>query len=447
MINKGLLVKLNKNDAIVMSDHGRFERIILRDNMQIGMRIQFTDDDLIKSTHNRKEFVMNAKTKIISAVAVMAIVAVGAFGYPLINQPNEKAIAQVDQALEVADVIEVAETMNFSAIVTVDINPSFKLSVDEDDKVVDIKAMNDDAKTIKVDDLVGISVENAVELIVLRSNVAGFIDSTDLDDDFVLISVANVNEEDDDEEESEQAEKILEAIKEKAKESNTLKDVTLAMTEMDEETMNEAEKNSLIAGIMNFTDSQNMTVKEFFEDEDNLSKFLASNDVIPQDIENKIKLMSEYLDDLDDSTMNKETLDQAFRASKDTFFEAKEQFQQANDDYKAALESGDQATIDEAKENLDAAEAYKDQMEQAKDDVESIKEVLKSIYEGDDSSEMKDQEKDELDKIIKRNLKEQEKLEAEEQRRIEKQIKEELKREEEQKKLEEQEKKDEENND
>lgn len=423
MINKGLLVKLNKNDAIVMSDHGRFERIILRDNMQIGMRIQFTDDDLIKSTHNRKEFVMNAKTKIISAVAVMAIVAAGVFGYPLINQPNEEAIAQVDQALEVADVIEVAETMNFSAIVTVDINPSFKLSVDEDDKVIEIKAMNDDAKTIKVDDLIGFSVENAVEEIVFRSNEAGFIDLTDLDDDFVLISVANVNKEDDDDEESEQAEKILEAIKEKAKESNTLKDVTLAMTKVDEETMNEAEKNSLIAGIMNFTDSQNMTVKEFFEDEDNLNKFLASNDVIPQDIENKIKLMSEYLDDLDDSSMNKETLDQAFRASKDTFFEAKEQFQQANDDYKAALESGDQATIDEAKENLDAAEAYKDQMEQAKDDVESIKEVLKSIYEGDDSSEMKDQEKDELDKIIKRNLKEQEKLEAEEQRRIEKQEK------------------------
>ncbi|MDW7662696.1 MAG: anti-sigma factor domain-containing protein [Bacillota bacterium] len=422
MINKGLLVKLNKNDAIVMSDNGRFERIILRDNMQIGMRIQFTDDDLIKSTHYRKEFVMNAKTKIISAVAVMAIVAVGVLGYPLINQPNEEAIAQVDQGLEVADVIEVAETMNFSAIVTVDINPSFKLSVDEDDKVVEIKAMNDDAKTIKVDDLVGIPVENAVEQIVQRSNEAGFIDLTDLDDDFVLISVANVNE-DDDEKESEQAEKILEAIKEKAKESNTLKDVTLAMAEVDEETMNEAEKNSLIAGIMIFTDSQNMTVKEFFEDEDNLNKFLASNDVIPQDIENKIKLMSEYLDDLDDSSMNKETLDLAFRASKDTFFEAKELFQQANDDYKAALESGDQAKIAAAKIVLDAAEAFKDQMEQAKDDVESIKEVLKSIYEGDDSSEMKDQEKDEMDKIIKRNLKEQEKLEAEEQRRIEKQEK------------------------
>lgn len=75
-----------------------------------------------------------------------------------------------------------------AAVVSVDINPSFELSVNNGGLVIKIEALNDDAKSLDTDDLLGEPVEEVVDAIVSLATEAGFIDITDLEDDYVLVS-------------------------------------------------------------------------------------------------------------------------------------------------------------------------------------------------------------------------------------------------------------------
>jgi len=86
------------------------------------------------------------------------------------------------------------------AMVSVDINPSFELYVDEDGLVVEVKALNEDAQSLDVSELVGLSAEEAVERIVFLAIEAGFIDPDDLDGNYVLVTTALLDEENENDE-------------------------------------------------------------------------------------------------------------------------------------------------------------------------------------------------------------------------------------------------------
>lgn len=418
MMKKGLVVKINANDAVVMNENGQYESIVLRDQMQVGMRLLYSSEDVLQMPKYRRIFEMNTKNKILAASAALAIIVFGAFGF---QQFSPDTIP--------AEIVENPAKL-VSAIVTVDINPSFKIEVDAQNRVLTVTPQNDDAKTIVITDLVGIDVETAIELIVIRSHEAGFLNYEDLDDDYVLIAAANVE---DDDALEDQAEKILKAIQEKALDSAALKEVNLAMTKLDDDDMEKAEKEALIAALMNLSGSNGLTVQEFFANEDNLAKFLQNGTIIPQDLESKIALMSSYLETVEGDDIDKESLDAAFRAAKDSFSESKEKYQAALKAYQEAKETGDQAKIDAAKAVLDAAEIYKNQMEAAKDDVESIKEVLKSALEGkdDDDDDKDDDDKDDDSKDEEERLKESIERASEELKREEERASEEQKREDE----------------
>ena len=75
-----------------------------------------------------------------------------------------------------------------AAIVSVDINPSFELSVNNAGLVIKIDALNADAESLDTASLIGIPVEEAVDSIVALAANAGFIDITDLEDDYVVVS-------------------------------------------------------------------------------------------------------------------------------------------------------------------------------------------------------------------------------------------------------------------
>ncbi len=65
-----------------------------------------------------------------------------------------------------------------STRVTIDVNPSFELIVDEDKKVVSVTALNDDASVLLYGEaLVGKTAEEATEIIVNLTVKAGYIDS------------------------------------------------------------------------------------------------------------------------------------------------------------------------------------------------------------------------------------------------------------------------------
>ncbi len=76
-----------------------------------------------------------------------------------------------------------------------EINPHFEIAVDEDGLVVDIVALNDDAKTFELDLYLGEPVEIVIEQLIAIATEKGFIDSSDDTDDFVTVSYVMIDEE------------------------------------------------------------------------------------------------------------------------------------------------------------------------------------------------------------------------------------------------------------
>jgi len=74
------------------------------------------------------------------------------------------------------------------AIVSVDINPSFELYVDINDKVIEIIPLNDEAKTLSYESFVGLAIQDAVEELIRKAQDAGFIDLTKTTSNTVIIS-------------------------------------------------------------------------------------------------------------------------------------------------------------------------------------------------------------------------------------------------------------------
>jgi len=74
------------------------------------------------------------------------------------------------------------------AIVSVDINPSFELYVDLDDKVIEINPINDDAKSLTINKLIGLPVQDVVEDLIKQAQDLGYINLSDTNQDTVIIS-------------------------------------------------------------------------------------------------------------------------------------------------------------------------------------------------------------------------------------------------------------------
>lgn len=74
------------------------------------------------------------------------------------------------------------------ATISIDINPSFELSVNEDCDVISIEALNADAQTIDTSSLIGLPIGKAVNDLVDLVSDAGFIDLIDMEDDFVVVT-------------------------------------------------------------------------------------------------------------------------------------------------------------------------------------------------------------------------------------------------------------------
>ena len=70
---------------------------------------------------------------------------------------------------------------NEVSIITLDINPSISISVNRSNKVVDVVALNEDAKKIVSDDLKGKKLDELFEVIVEKSTLNGYINENYVD--------------------------------------------------------------------------------------------------------------------------------------------------------------------------------------------------------------------------------------------------------------------------
>lgn len=187
---------------------------------------------------------------------------------------------------------DIARNEEVVMLVGVDINPSFELSVNRNNNVVEIEALNDDAKTIDVSDLIDEPVEDVVEELIRRSADAGFIILDDLDEDFVVVSTVSIEDDEDDQDEFE------EDMEKKIRDSEFLQSLNIVQIKATQREKFEAEGKNIPVGLYVINgyvlqeDGTFLSAKEFFSDPENKEK-ISNRSNITLEKQEKLKLRLE----------------------------------------------------------------------------------------------------------------------------------------------------------
>jgi hypothetical protein len=172
------------------------------------------------------------------------------------------------------DKFHLFDNNTITAIYALDINPSFEISVNKNDKVVSITAINEDALNIEVEDLFGKPATSVIETLIKRSEEAGFINTTDLVDDYVLVSVIPMNEED-----HTQTDGLEKRISDASKDSAYLQNLNVAVIKSTLVELRIAESKKIpiglyvINGLIEDSEGTILSAKEFFSDPENRETF------------------------------------------------------------------------------------------------------------------------------------------------------------------------------
>lgn len=134
---------------------------------------------IIMKTTKRSSFQF-LNTKLATSLGVLAIIILAII---ISNIPS----LYPDKTLSIVGVTTPSNKLAY-AIVSVDINPSFELYIDLDDAVIEINALNEDAKSLSVAPLIGLPVQDVVEELIKQAQDAGLIDLSDTTQATVIIS-------------------------------------------------------------------------------------------------------------------------------------------------------------------------------------------------------------------------------------------------------------------
>lgn len=151
---KGIVLEIKNNEAAILSDDGAISKAKNK-NYKIGQVIRLKEKKIFKS-----KFIASAA----GLVAAMAISATGAFAY-----------------------------YTPTSYVSLDVNPSIEYSVNMFDRVLTVKAVNDDGKDIVIDlDAEHKDITKAVEKTIDKLIEAGYI--AEDENSGVVIAVSNPKE-------------------------------------------------------------------------------------------------------------------------------------------------------------------------------------------------------------------------------------------------------------
>ncbi|MBE0449488.1 MAG: anti-sigma factor domain-containing protein [Clostridia bacterium] len=114
--NKGKIMEILESHAVVMTSDGHFNRIKRKDSMRIGADVIYTSGDLVEKPSSKKGWVFGLKAQVAVATFVLLTLVMSQIAMPAAY-----------------------------AVVSLDINPSLQITVDESRKVVGIDPMNTEA--------------------------------------------------------------------------------------------------------------------------------------------------------------------------------------------------------------------------------------------------------------------------------------------------------------
>ena len=160
-MNIGIVTKVESDHLLVMNDSMKIEKIKSRSGVQVGERLEYRWKDVYMGMNGRK-------TKRLLLLASLIMVMMASFAVYGVRGVNE----------------------NVSAVVSMDINPSIELWLDHDLNVLKVIKMNKDAETIVSRNLVDLSLDEVVDLIVLNAGQEGYLP----DQGMILFGVHGNNE-------------------------------------------------------------------------------------------------------------------------------------------------------------------------------------------------------------------------------------------------------------
>ena len=240
MIN-GLIIDLNEKFATIVTEDGLFLKINLYGDMQEGQSVLITKEDLfmenqvnVKKTNNRLH------TGILGVIAAsLVIIAVSAIWF----------------------------TSTYNTVYTavmVDINPRIEIDLNKNNKVVKTVAHNDDALQLSLGELKGLSIEDALEMLVAEAGAKGFLKTGD--DPYVLITTVAMK--------NQSLDALNQKIMVKFDDSSVLQKTNMAITSVTPEELELANENDVPAGLMSLlTGKTDTSVKSFFKDDSNVNQF------------------------------------------------------------------------------------------------------------------------------------------------------------------------------
>lgn len=193
-MRNGIIMEEHKRYYIVMTRDGEFLKVKKIKEYQIGEEISFTTSQEEKASLGRKLFARKIPQFSMALVLLLAVI-------PLLTNLN---------------------TGKAYAYVTVDINPSIEMSIDDKQTVTAMRAYNDDGTNIvrSIDDWRGKTLTDVTEEIISQSEQNGYLkNGRD-----VMIAITHINKKD--KAIDEQIEKTIHMIEQKRKLAVTLIEIS-----------------------------------------------------------------------------------------------------------------------------------------------------------------------------------------------------------------------------
>lgn len=159
---KGIILKVKKQYAVVLADNHLYYKIHIKGNLTVGQKIWFLDEDLYEDASKKVSI-----KRISATVATFAALIAFIFIFP--NLGGE---------------------LDYN-VVSVDINPSIEIHVNDDDVVKDIIPLNDDAKDLINDDMLEENILEVLDDILHEAEIREYLSQ---EDNYILISTAERND-------------------------------------------------------------------------------------------------------------------------------------------------------------------------------------------------------------------------------------------------------------
>jgi len=287
VLYRGVILKTNKDYAIVATQESDLIRIKSKDGMEIGQKIYFFQEDIFLENPNQS--IKSGLPKWISAVAAVLIMAL------------------------ITSIYVPYVTNSVYAVVSLDINPSVELMIDKNYKVIKAEAETEESAVVISGEIRGKFLNEAVVEVLTNAAKEGYSISGK---NTVLISTAALKEKT----EIEKIEKLLsDGIREIVDTESNYNDIKVVYIPANNDDVKQAEKLDISVGKYKLYELSNKTidvgtiettrVSDLIEDADMVNYLNDADDIRVMDglffkrlnrIDNRIiKLETEILDSIE----------------------------------------------------------------------------------------------------------------------------------------------------